>query len=239
MKTLEDRLKTEKNAYEALNKDYNITKEQNKQNQNKIKYLEDDINKLKENKNKEFEELLNKNKIIENNYQISINEKDNLDKINKEYKAQLEEERKQKEELNNIVKENAFEKHKQDIIDKTNERNELKNNVDILETYVKLNRIAKTNFKSLSKGINRENERLTFQSEKANRESHYLNQLMPEIRKEVDDMKREIEYRHEETKNLNNEKMLIQKELSHLHDEIKKYNWLNTETFNQKEKIKK
>ena len=142
------------------------------------------------------------------------------------------------ENLINIVKENAFEKHKQDIIDKTNQRNELKNNVNILETYVKLNRIAKTNFKSLSKGINRENERLTFQSEKANRESHYFNQLMPEIRKEVDDMKKEIEFRHEETKNLNNEKMLIQKELSHLHDEIKKYNWLNTETFNQKEKIK-
>ena len=60
---------------------------------------------MKENKNKEFEELLNKNKIIENNYQILINEKENLDKINKENKAQLEEERKQKEELNNIIKE--------------------------------------------------------------------------------------------------------------------------------------
>ena len=168
-----------------------------------------------------------------NNFTNTISSKNNTS-----YQTNFNNQIKTMENLINIVKENAFEKHKQDIIDKTNERNELKNNVDILETYVKLNRIAKTNFKSLSKGINRENERLTFQSEKANRESHYLNQLMPEIRKEVDDMKREIEYRHEETKNLNNEKMLIQKELSHLHDEIKKYNWLNTETFNQKEKIK-
>ena len=168
-----------------------------------------------------------------NNFTNTISSKNNTS-----YQTNFNNQIKTMENLINIVKENAFEKHKQEIIDKTIERNELKNNVNILETYVKLNRIAKTNFKSLSKGINKENERLTFQSEKANRESYYFNQLMPEIRKEVDDMKKEIEFRHEETKNLNNEKMLIQKELSHLHDEIKKYNWLNTETFNQKEKIK-
>ena len=142
------------------------------------------------------------------------------------------------ENLINTIKENVYGKNNQELLNKTIERNKLKNNVNILETYLKLNRISKTNFKSLSKGIKQENERLQYRSERAKGESYFFNQLMPEIRKEVDDMKKEIEFRHEETKNLNNEKMLIQKELSHLHDEIKKYNWLNTETFNQKEKIK-
>ena len=142
------------------------------------------------------------------------------------------------ENLINTIKENVYGKDNQELLNRTIQRNKLKNNVNILETYLKLNRISKTNFKSLSKGIKYENERLKYLSERAKGESYFFNQLMPELRKEVDDMKKEIEFRHEETKNLNNEKMLIQKELSHLHDEIKKYNWLNTETFNQKEKIK-
>jgi chromosome segregation ATPase len=142
------------------------------------------------------------------------------------------------ENLINTIKENAYEKNKQDILDKTIERNKLKNNVDILETYLKLNRIAKTNFRSLNKGMKNENERLANLSQRASRESYYFNQLMPDIRKEVEQMKKEIEFRHEETKNLNNERMLIQKEIAHLHDEIKKLNWLNTNTFNKKEKIK-
>ena len=142
------------------------------------------------------------------------------------------------ENLINSIKENVYGKNNQKLLNKTIERNKLKNNVNILETFLKLNRISKTNFKSLSKGIKQENERLQYQSERAKGESYYFNQLMPDLKKEVEDMKKEIEYRHEETKNLNNERMLIQKELNHMHDEIKKYNWLNTETFNQKEKIK-
>ena len=142
------------------------------------------------------------------------------------------------ENLINTIKENVYGKNNQELLNKTIERNKLKNNVNILETFLKLNRISKTNFKSLSKGIKQENERLQYRSERAKGESYFFNQLMPELKKEVEDMKKEIEYRHEETKNLNNERMLIQKELNHLHDEIKKYNWLNTETFNQKEKIK-
>ena len=141
------------------------------------------------------------------------------------------------ENLINSIKENVYGKNNQKLLNKTIERNKLKNNVNILETFLKLNRISKTNFKSLSKGIKQENERLQYRSERAKGESYFFNQLMPELKKEVEDMKKEIEYRHEETKNLNNERMLIQKELNHLHDEIKKYNWLNTETFNQKEKL--
>jgi hypothetical protein len=142
------------------------------------------------------------------------------------------------ENLINIVKENAYDKNKQEILDKTLKKNKLKNNVNILETYLKLNRISKNNFKNLSKGIKNENERLMNLSERANRESHFFSLLMPNFKKEIEEMKKEIEIRKEETKNLNNEKMLIQKELNHLYDEIKKLNYLNTETFNQKEKIK-
>ena len=142
------------------------------------------------------------------------------------------------ENLINIVKENAYDKNKQEILDKTLKKNKLKNNVNILETDLKLNRISKNNFKNLSKGIKNENERLMNLSERANRESHFFSLLMPNLKKEIEEMKKEIEIRKEETKNLNNEKMLIQKELHHLYDEIKKLNYLNTETFNQKEKIK-
>ncbi len=142
------------------------------------------------------------------------------------------------ENLINIVKENAYDKNKQEILDKTLKKNKLKNNVNILETYLKLNRISKNNFKNLSKGIKNENERLMNLSERVNRESHFFSLLMPNLKKEIEEMKKEIETRKEETKNLNNEKMLIQKELNHLYDEIKKLNYLNTETFNQKEKIK-
>lgn len=142
------------------------------------------------------------------------------------------------ENLINVIKENAYVKNKNDIIIKTNKKNELKNNINILENLKKLNRISKTNFRNLSKGIIKENERLNYFSQRANQESYYFNLLIPNLKKEIYNMKKEIEYKHEESKNLNNKKTLIEKEIMEINDEIKKYNRLNNELFNKKEKIK-
>ena len=90
----------------------------------------------------------------------------------------------------------------------------------------------------MSKRINIENEILKFFSNRVNNESFNYNILISKLKKEIYEIKQEIEIKHEETKNLNNEKMLNEKDLNELNYEIKKYNRLNNEVFNQKDNIK-
>lgn len=73
-----------------------------------------------------------------------------------------------------IVKENALDKNQKELIEKKRKKQELKNNIDILSTYVKLNRVNNRNFAVLTKGIQKESDRLAFTSEYASRESFIL-----------------------------------------------------------------
>ena len=52
-----------------------------------------------------------------------------------------------------IVKENALDKNRKALIEKHRKKQELKNNIDILSTYVKLNRVNNRNFAVLTKEI--------------------------------------------------------------------------------------
>ena len=137
-----------------------------------------------------------------------------------------------------IVKENALDKNRKALIEKHRKKQELKNNIDILSTYVKLNRVNNRNFAVLTKGIQKESDRLAFTSEHVSRESFFFTQQMPGIRQEIENMKTEIYSLNQETLTINNEKMLLEKELMELNDEIKKLNLQNSELNTQKENIK-
>lgn len=106
----------------------------------------------------------NKDKKTSNN--TSMQKSNSNSKIyNTSYQGDYIKKVKEMEKYIKIVKDNAIDKNKKDLIEKTNKKNSLKNNIDIISTYVKLNRINNRNFALLTKGIQKETERLAFTSE--------------------------------------------------------------------------
>lgn len=142
------------------------------------------------------------------------------------------------EHLIDVIKENAYEKNKKEFEEKIRIKNELETNVEILSSYVKLNRLQRRNFGILSKGIVKENERLMFNSEKAVQETDFFQRQIPFLKTQIDQMKNEITSLYEETKELKNQKLLLDRKMFMLNDEIKRFNKLNSDTFSEKENLK-
>lgn len=142
------------------------------------------------------------------------------------------------EHLIDVIKENAYEKNKKELEEKILFKNELETNVEILSSYVKLNRLQKRNFGTLSKSITKENERFMFNSEKAVQESDFFERQIPYIRNQIEQMKNEATTLYEETKELKNQRLQLDRNMFMLNDEIKRYNKLNSDTFADKENLK-
>lgn len=142
------------------------------------------------------------------------------------------------EHLIDVIKENAYEKNKKELEEKIRFKNELETNVEILSSYVKLNRLQKRNFGTLSKSITKENERFMFNSEKAVHESDFFERQIPYIRNQIEQMKNEATTLYEETKELKNQRLQLDRNMFMLNDEIKRYNKLNSDTFADKENLK-
>ena len=142
------------------------------------------------------------------------------------------------ESLISTIKQNAFEKRKKELEDKLRLKNELENNVEILSTYIKMNRMQKKNFRSLSKSITKENERLTASSQRAMEEQYFIQRELPSLRSEINQMQSQIRNLNNETKNLKNEKLTIERDIMYFQDEIKRMNKLNSSFFSEKENIR-
>ena len=91
---------------------------------------------------------------------------------------------------------------------------------------------------SLTKGIQNENERLTYTSQKVARERFFFARQLPILKQEVDEMKTQISMLNDETRKINNDKMLMTKEIDEMNDDIKKYNMMNSQLETQKEKMR-
>ena len=109
--------------------------------------LNDQINKYNiKNENIEMKEKLQD---LNSNSTSKNNDNSNYirDYINEnEYQKQYMDKVKKMENLIEIIKNNAYEKQKRELEERLRYKNELENNVELLSSYIKMNRYQKKNF---------------------------------------------------------------------------------------------
>ena len=124
-----------------------------------------------------------------------------------------------------------------EIENKKRTKENLKNNVDILNSNIRLlNKENKIN-SHLHNQILKENEILINSGGRANLDSFYINKELPIIKNEIENMKIKIIKLNEQTKFIRNTSIEIDSEIMVLNDEVKKLNTLNSNLIKDKEKI--
>ena len=136
-----------------------------------------------------------------------------------------------------LIKNKGVNNLKNEISNKKIKKEKLKNNVDILNSNIRLlNKENKIN-SNLNNKIIKENENLINSSERANLDSYYLNKELPFYRIEIDNLKMEISKLNEETKYIRNNIIEYEREILAIQDEVKKLNTLNSNLIKDKEKM--
>ena len=129
-------------------------------------------------------------------------------------------------------------KQKRELEERLRYKNELENNVEILSSYIKMNRVQKKNFSNLMKTIDKEKERISEKSYKVQEEQHFFNRELPYLRGVTNKMQNEITKTNEETKNIKNQMLEIDRDIMALNDGIKQYNKMNSNLLSDNEKLK-
>ena len=201
--------------------------------------LNDQINKYNiKNENIEMKEKLQD---LNSNSTSKNNDNSNYirDYINEnEYQKQYMDKVKKMENLIEIIKNNAYEKQKKELEERLRYKNELENNVELLSSYIKMNRYQKKNFNNLMKSIEKEKMRISEKSDKVQEEQLLFNRELPYLRGINNKMEYEIGKKNEETKNIKNKMLEIERNIMELNDEIKQYHKINSNLLSDNEKIK-
>ena len=142
------------------------------------------------------------------------------------------------EHLISVIKEHSIDRYKKDLELKLQMKHELENNVEILSSYIKANRVNKREFSSLYRTIEKENDRLLNVSEKAREELNVFNKQLPLLRSEINQMQKQISTLNDETKQLKNAKMNVEREIVSKEDDIRTYNKLISNFRGSKDNIK-
>ena len=210
--------------YENINNLNEINEKEQYNIENKSIQMKEQIPDLNSNsfsKNNENTSKYITDYINENDYQ-----KKYMDKVQK------------MENLIGIIKNNAYEKQKREYEERLRYKNELENNVEILSSYIKMNRVQKKNFSNLMKTIDKEKERISEKSYKVQEEQHFFNRELPYLRGVTNKMQNEITKTNEETKNIKNQMLEIDRDIMALNDGIKQYNKMNSNLLSDNEKLK-
>ena len=141
------------------------------------------------------------------------------------------------EEYIKIIKSKGKEEPQEEIDKKIRLKEQLQNNIDILNANIKFaNKENKVN-SSLGKNIIKENEILISSSNRAAENSYLIKKDLPSFRNEIDNMKTKLSQLNEETKNLRNIGIEYDRSILVLQDEVRKLNNLNSNLIKEKEKI--
>ena len=219
------------NLPESQNQNYENINNLNEINEKEQYNIENKSNQMKE----QIPDL-NSNSFSKNNENTSkyitdyINEND----YQKKYMDKVQ----KMENLIGIIKNNAYEKQKREYEERLRYKNELENNVEILSSYIKMNRVQKKNFSNLMKTIDKEKERISEKSYKVQEEQHFFNRELPYLRGVTNKMQNEITKTNEETKNIKNQMLEIDRDIMALNDGIKQYNKMNSNLLSDNEKLK-
>ena len=184
-------------------------------------------------------EMNNESGVLNSNSTSKNNSNYIRDCINEnEYQRNYMEKVKKMENLIGIIKNNAYEKQKRELEERLRYKNELENNVELLSSYIKMNRYQKKNFGNLMKSIEKEKMRISEKSDKVQEEQIYFNRELPYLRGVTNKMQNEITKTNEETKNIKNQMLEIDRDIMALNDGIKQYNKMNSNLLSDNEKIK-
>ena len=213
-----------------------------------IHYLFLKINKKINKKMEGRNEYNFKNESIEMNNELGVVNSNSTSKNNSnyirdyinenEYQRNYMEKVKKMENLIGIIKNNAYEKQKRELEERLRYKNELENNVELLSSYIKMNRYQKKNFNNLMKSIEKEKMRISEKSDKVQEEQLLFNRELPYLRGINNKMEYEIGKKNEETKNIKNKILEIERNIMELNDEIKQYHKINSNLLSDNEKIK-
>ena len=141
------------------------------------------------------------------------------------------------EEYIKIIKSKGKEEPQEEIDKKIRLKEQLQNNIDILNANIKFaNKENKVN-SSLGKNIIKENEILISSSNRAAENSYLIKKDLPSFRNEIDNMKTKLSQLNEETKNLRNIGIEYDRSILVLQDEVRKLNNLNSNLIKEKEKV--
>ena len=141
------------------------------------------------------------------------------------------------EEYIKIIKSKGQEEPQEEIDKKIRLKEQLQNNIDILNANIKFaNKENKVN-SSLGKNIIKENEILISSSNRAAENSYLIKKDLPSFRNEIDNMKTKLSQLNEETKNLRNIGIEYDRSILVLQDEVRKLNNLNSNLIKEKEKV--
>ena len=141
------------------------------------------------------------------------------------------------EEYIKIIKTKGKEEPQREIDEKIRIKEQLQNNIDILNANIRFaNKENKVN-SSLGKNINKENEILILSSNRASENTYLIEKDLPNLRNEIENMKSKLCQLNEETKNLRNISLEYDGSILTLKDEVRKLNNLNSNLSKEKEKI--
>ena len=141
------------------------------------------------------------------------------------------------EEYIKIIKSKGKEEPQEEIDKKIRLKEQLQNNIDILNANIRFaNKENKVN-SSLGKNITKENEILISSSNRAAENSYLIKKDLPSFRNEIDNMKTKLSQLNEETKNLRNIGIEYDRNILVLQDEVRKLNNLNSNLIKEKEKV--
>ena len=125
--------------------------------------------------------------------------------------------------LIDIIKKYSYNKTKNEIIEKNKQKIELQNNINILTSKINSIKIQKKNFKSLSKSITHERERIN-KNLKKNSKDYLCEDDLSIIKNEINGLIMEIKKKKNELTNSNILISEIKREIHLIKDGIKKYN---------------
>ena len=204
-----------------------------KSNLNTINIEKNEINNKNNSNIFSDSKVKNRQKYIKTNSSDNKNKSKLVDEIENYYMDKLH----TLEGYISLIKNKGINNIKNEISNKKIKKEQLKNNVDILNSNIRLlNKENKVN-SNLNNKIIKENENLINSSERANIDSYYLNKELPSYRIEIDNIKMEISKLNEETKFIRNNIIEYEREILAFQDEVKKLNTLNSNLIKDKEKM--
>ena len=117
------------------------------------------------------------------------------------------------------------------------EKKKLENSVNILANNIRLNKKKYKDNEKQKKNLELENERVQYDSSKANKDAFSLLKELPNNRVEIEIMKNHIAQAKEETKGIINYTNDIERQTMDIQDDIKKINVKISNTIKERDKI--
>lgn len=141
------------------------------------------------------------------------------------------------EEIISEVKNNAFDRIKIEIEEKTKEKNQIMKNIDLIKSHLKLNHMENKNSMKSQFSLVTQNKQLKAVETRLNNE-HFVGSELDEIKNDISKYKYDYERIMEENRYLRTEMLNDDKSTNLIKEDIKKLNKMNSDAIKERDNIK-